>query len=172
MRGRVWISLVALLAWLTGIGAAAAQERGLVGFWQGKYDCNQGITGVTLTIRAVTGTEVEGLFLFYEVPENPGVPTGCYVTTGTWDPASRAVTLLGHDDRWLWRPENYIAVNFRGTMAPGGLAMRGRVEGPNCTVFDLRRIASAPRAPEPCTRAMNMVGGGGGQVATRQEQTR
>ncbi|QQS12103.1 MAG: hypothetical protein IPK81_21720 [Rhodospirillales bacterium] len=163
MRGAMGVALAAAL--LTA--PAMAQGGGLTGYWQGKYDCAQGVTGVTLTIRETMDAEAEGLFLFYAVSENPGVPTGCYRLRGRYDPATREVRLVSDESQWLWRPENYVTVNFVGRMEASGGRMRGIVEGPGCTAFDLRRVADAPPAPEPCTRAMHLSrrGGGGGALA-------
>lgn len=151
MRG-VWVSASLFLLASPGW----AQGGGLTGYWQGKYDCAQGITGVTITIRQSGNTDAEGLFLFYAVPENPGVPTGCYLLNGRYDPASREVRLVSDDSRWLWRPPTYVTVNFVGQMEGAGARMRGLVQGPGCSVFFLERVPSAPPAPEPCQRAMTL----------------
>jgi hypothetical protein len=147
---------------LLAASPAVAQGGSLTGYWQGKYDCAQGITGVTITIRESAGAEADGLFLFYAVPENPGVPTGCYLLKGRYDAATREVRLVSDDSQWLWRPPSYVTVNFVGVMEGFGSRMRGRVQGPNCTAFFLDRVPSAPPAPEPCTRAMNLSRAGDG----------
>ncbi|HJQ56019.1 MAG TPA: hypothetical protein VJ890_03895 [Vineibacter sp.] len=147
--------LVALAGSLTA-SPAIAQSGSLTGYWQGKYDCAQGITGVTITIREAADSGAEGLFLFYAVPENPGVPTGCYRLQGRYDPGSREVRLSSDDSQWLWRPPTYVTVNFVGKMEGFGSRMRGLVKGPGCSAFFLERVPSAPPAPEPCVRAMNL----------------
>lgn len=161
MRG----ALVVAVAGALTAAPALAQGGGLTGYWQGRYDCAQGITGVTLTIRESMDGEAEGLFLFYAVAENPGVPTGCYRLRGRYDPASREVRLVSDETQWLWRPENYVTVNFVGRMEASGGRMRGIVQGPGCTAFDLRRVEDAPPAPEPCVGAMRLSRRGGGPVA-------
>ncbi|MCW5748624.1 MAG: hypothetical protein KIT36_20715 [Alphaproteobacteria bacterium] len=160
------LALAGLLAALSAM-PAEGQDAALTGYWQGKYDCAQGITGVTITIRQSADIGADGLFLFYAVPENPDVPSGCYRLKGRYDPASREVRLLSDESQWLWQPPNYVTVNFIGRMEAFGTRMRGQVQGPGCSVFVLERVPSAPQAPTPCTRAMNLsrVGDGGTGLA-------
>ena len=140
--------VVLLVALLTTTSAASAQDR-LAGRWQGTYYCTQGLTGVTLTIRG-DDARAEALFHFYPVAENPTVPVGCYTMFGHVDSASGAINLESDDSHWILRPANYITVNFRGRFAGGRHRIVGRVEGPGCSTFTLRRVEEAPPAPKEC----------------------
>ncbi len=153
-------------------GGAAAQEPRLTGYWRGTYDCAQGLTGINLTIRQSFGTAVEAVFHFYAVPQNPGVPTGCFKMSGRLDPATREFVLESDESRWLVRPPDYVVVNFHGILGADGRSMRGRVEGPGCTQFGLRRLDSPPPAPDPCTTALNISGISLGDPAATPVATR
>ena len=70
---------------------AAAQSRNAGGEWTGKYVCGQGVTGARL-ILSEDGSR--GVFHFYALPENPGVPEGCYQVTGIFNNVTGALATL------------------------------------------------------------------------------
>lgn len=144
MIRRALVLLVVLLA----DTSASAQDR-LAGRWQGTYYCAQGLTGVTLTIRG-DDQNAEALFHFYPVPANPNVPIGCYTMHGHVDTASGAIDLESDESRWILRPSGYVTVNFRGRFSGGRDRITGRVEGPACSTFIMRRVEEAPPAPKEC----------------------
>ena len=127
-------------------------------FWEGSYDCAQGRTGLTLTLEEATLEEEAGspgsitaLFNFYAVPENPAVPVGCFEMSGLLDRRTRVVDLRA--GRWLLRPFTYVVVDMQGTFNAGFTRLTGRIAGPGCTDFELRRVAapthSVPAACRP-----------------------
>ena len=140
--------VAALLVGLLAMSSASAQDR-LAGRWQGTYYCAQGLTGVTLTIRG-DDERAEALFHFYPVPENPDVPVGCYTMFGNVDTATGRINLESDESRWILRPANYVTVNFRGRFSGGRHRIIGRVEGPGCSTFTMRRVEEAPPAPRAC----------------------
>lgn len=140
--------VVVLLVGLCVMSPASAQNR-LAGRWQGTYYCAQGLTGVTLTIRG-DDERAEALFHFYPVPENPNVPVGCYTMLGNVDTASGTINLESDESQWILQPPNYITVNFRGRFAGDRQRIVGRVEGPGCSTFTMRRVEEAPPAPKEC----------------------
>jgi hypothetical protein len=146
------VLLVALLA----TTSASAQNR-LAGRWQGTYYCAQGLTGVTLTIRG-TEEDAEALFHFYPVPENPDVPVGCYTMNGYVDTATDTINLVSDESHWILRPVGYVTVNFRGRFTGGRHRIVGRVEGPACSTFTMRRVEEAPPAPKECFLELPSVG--------------
>ena len=137
-----------LLVGLLMASASSAQNR-LAGRWQGTYYCAQGLTGVTLTIRG-DDQNAEALFHFYPVPANPNVPVGCYTMLGHVDTASGAINLESDESHWILRPSGYVTVNFRGRFSGGRDRIVGRVEGPACSTFIMRRVEEAPPAPKEC----------------------
>lgn len=137
-----------LLVGLLAATSASAQNR-LAGRWQGTYYCAQGLTGVTLTIRG-DDQNAEALFHFYPVPANPAVPVGCYTMLGHVDTASGAINLESDESHWILRPSGYVTVNFRGRFSGGRDRIVGRVEGPACSTFIMRRVEEAPPAPKEC----------------------
>ena len=160
--------MLAGLLGATMAGGAAAQDSPLTGYWRGTYDCAQGLTGLNLTVRQFFGDSVEAVFHFYAVPQNPGVPTGCFKMSGRLDPATGEFFLESDESRWLVQPPNYVVVNFRGMLSRDGRAMRGQVDGPGCTRFALQRLERPPLAPEACTSALNLSAiSPGGTAAAR-----
>lgn len=131
-------------------GSAAAQGVELTGYWRGTYLCAQGLTGVNLTIRQRSGSAVDAVFHFNAVPQNPGVPTGCFRMQGRLSANAHEFSLTSDNDQWIVRPDNYLVVNFHGLLSGDGRTMRGRVEGPGCSDFDLQRLDEPPVAPAAC----------------------
>jgi hypothetical protein len=108
-----------------------------VGTWQGAYGCNQGVTGLTLTIDASASGELTAVYEFYEVPENPGVPSGSFRMTGTYNEGQ--ISLQG--DEWLDQPEGYGMVDYESNPALGIDPNRlfGTVLGQGCTLFTMEK---------------------------------
>ena len=151
MRGSLRAMRLATLAALLATPIDAEAEPALAkiqGSWSGEYVCNQGRTGLTLTIGRSDGDEVRALFHFYEAPGNAGVPSGCFEMAGRYDPSSGDLKLKG--GRWLLRPPGYAAVDFAGNVDPDGTRFDGRVIGFNCTTFRLSRRQSPRPTPPEC----------------------
>jgi hypothetical protein len=114
---------------------AAKAAPSVVGVWTGTYTCNQGLSGVRLTITGAGGDTVRAIAEFYAVPSNPGVPDGSYVLTGNYS-ASGGLVLI--PDYWINEPAGYEMVGLSGP-APNGNSMHGKVQGVNCTTFSVTR---------------------------------
>ncbi len=150
-------AILALLAALMTTTAVLAQSRpqssedgpSVLGPWTGTYTCLQGLTAVSLTVTETHAGRAEALFHFYADPSNPGVPTGCFTQSGTYNPRTRQLALRG--GRWLLQPDGYLTVGFAGRLDPTGTSITGKVLGPRgCTTFRLvRQDASAP-VPAQC----------------------
>lgn len=154
MRKPLLLAAALSLLSAAGLSHARAQD-GIAGAWQGEYVCAQGRTGVTLTIRPAAGSQVEGLFRFYATASNPNVPEGCFEMAGTYKPGTRQVELAA--GQWLLRPPSFVSVDLLGTVSADGAAVQGRVFGPLCTRFELRRIPAAPRAAAPACLGPDVV---------------
>jgi len=137
---RTLFTAALLGATLLGAAAAQAQDHPLDGVWEGAYICDQGKTGLTLTLDATPGGQVTGEFAFWPRSDNPGVPPGRFTIRGTVSP-SGDLTLNG--DRWLRQPSGYQTINLTGKArrgAPGQPdVLLGRVIGPNCTDWVVQR---------------------------------
>jgi len=113
--------------------------QSLAGIWSGTYTCSQGLTGLTLELSYAGGEQLTGVFNFYEVPSNPGVPTGSYKMTGS---VSSGVLTL-HGTEWIEQPSGYGLVGLKTTLpveANGavGKPLHGEaIEHSGCTTFDL-----------------------------------
>jgi hypothetical protein len=128
------------------VSARPAAARPLVstedwsGLWRGRYFCRQGVTGLFLTIRPSETGDVTVVARFFAVPENPGVPTGEVEMAGR--PA--AVPRFNHLDLsprgWISPPPpRYVLVGLQGDYDEASGEFSGRVLGPGCTHFILRR---------------------------------
>jgi hypothetical protein len=111
--------------------------------WEGAYDCGQGLTGLTVTIEAAADPAdpgaVTGTFSFFEVPQNPGVPSGSYRMEGTY--ADGDLSLEGVE--WVDQPDSYVMVGLESDpdMLSRPSLFAGKVTDPSCTAFILRRAA-------------------------------
>jgi hypothetical protein len=136
-----------MMAWVIGMGAAGAEAWAAAPareVWQGEYDCAQGVTGLTLTLDIGRGGQVQGLFDFYPVVENPAVPRGCFQMSGSLDGTGHLALVPGE---WLLRPPFYVAVGLAGVLSGGSLG--GTIEGPGCSVFLLHRAPPQARQGKP-----------------------
>jgi hypothetical protein len=107
------------------------------GTWRGIYYCAQGLTGLDLTITALESGKVTAIFSFYAVPKNPEVPSGEFVMTGEFGPGP--AHLLLRAGNWTEQPFFYVTVDLDGDFRLGPDEYRGRVLGPGCSFFRLRR---------------------------------
>ncbi|MFK0174078.1 serine/threonine-protein kinase [Streptomyces sp. NPDC090306] len=111
-------------------------EADLSGEWNGSYICNQGITGVVLTIEQYDDDSVNAVFAFYPAPSNPSVPRGSFAMTGGLEDG--VLTLRA--THWINQPPDYLTVDLQAaysTSTPDHLD--GRVYGANCTTFSADR---------------------------------
>lgn len=142
------------------VGAAA--QSGPTGVWRGVYDCNQGRTGLTLTLVPARGRGLlSGRFIFYAVPENPTVPTGCFRIDGASVDGRSDIGLFGGP--WILRPDGYVTVDLIGDLSADGRVFSGRVIGSGCSGF--RLVRDAPKTSPEEDRCA------GGDVARRPGPT-
>jgi len=146
MSVKYWVRIFLMsgvLFWITLSAEAAAADRTqllLSAPWHGSYVCNQGLTRLRLTLRALPGGDgnrMEAEFSFSPDPDNPSVSTGLFRMTGSLQPATGVVVLK--QDRWLEQPTDpsYRMVDMEGQLVIGeGQAMiRGRVTTYGCQDF-------------------------------------
>ena len=103
--------------------------------WTGTYDCNQGLTGVQLTITGSTGGALKATVDFYPVASNPGVAKGSYELVGSY---SAAQGLVLNPDYWINEPAGYEMVGLSAP-SPHANLMNGSVQGLNCSTFSVTR---------------------------------
>ncbi|MBR2814475.1 MAG: hypothetical protein IKE60_07470 [Reyranella sp.] len=108
------------------------------GTWSGRYVCAQGTTGLALTIQRGEANAVVAHFSFYALPENPQAASGQFTMRGRVDAADpdRLHLVAG---QWLQRPAGYVTVDLDGRFNSESGEYRGRVGGPGCSGFVLRR---------------------------------
>jgi hypothetical protein len=113
----------------------------VAGVWEGTYECNQGTTGLRLTIEDDGAGGLTGIFDFFAVPENPRVPSGSFNLIGSY--ADGELELLGAE--WIERPGNYITVDLHAVAAGiGPDHMTGTVApsdgSSGCSTFTVDRV--------------------------------
>ncbi|RAY15917.1 hypothetical protein DPM19_09185 [Actinomadura craniellae] len=119
--------------------ASAPSSVALAGRWEGNYECNQGTTGMRLTLTdpRPDGT-LTATFDFFSVPGNRSVPTGSFVMLGTY--REGALSLRG--DRWINRPDGYLMINLNAQIRedrPTNIS--GTVDGTGCHTFSVNRVS-------------------------------
>ena len=109
-----------------------------VGAWKGAYGCAQGVTGLTLTIEPAADGQVSATYEFYAAPENPGVPSGSFRMTGTYDGGK--LSLQGSE--WIEQPPGYLMVDYVSNPALGidPHHLFGGVQGAGCTLFTMDKV--------------------------------
>ncbi|MER5476429.1 serine/threonine-protein kinase [Streptomyces sp. NPDC002734] len=108
----------------------------LSGRWNGSYVCNQGVTGLVLTVEQYQDGSVTGVFAFYPAPSNPTVPRGSFAVAGTFE--SGVLTLRATN--WIEQPPGYLTVELQAAYDPSTPGhLDGRVYGANCTTFSADR---------------------------------
>lgn len=140
------------VATLAGATAQTANAANLSGKWYGQYICDQGITGLTLSISEGNDlgdpNSLMADFSFYAHPENPWVPSGSYAMAGIHYEESDEFILQGIE--WDFQPYGYEMVDLRGAMkhSAGKDILEGEVYfgTPDvrlgCSTFYLERITS------------------------------
>jgi hypothetical protein len=116
-------------------GQTAPSRPDVDGVWTGTYDCNQGLTGVQLTITGSTGGALKATVDFYPVASNPGVAQGSYELVGSY---SATQGLVLNPDYWINEPAGYEMVGLSAP-SPHAKLMNGSVQGLNCSTFSVTR---------------------------------
>jgi len=131
---------------MTALGQSSS---GPVGQWSGNYTCHQGRTALHLTIKQQADGTFQGLFHFSSQPPFHAVPEGCFLMSGTFDPATRRLVLTPGE--WLLQPDGYITVGMDGVLDPSGETFEGELTGGyQCTTFDLQRSNAANTGNDRC----------------------
>lgn len=115
--------------------SAAPAEPAVDGAWAGTYSCNQGLTGMRMTITGSSGDNLAATINFYPVPSNPTVPKGSYAMTGKY---SAAGGLVLTPDHWINQPPGYEMVPFSAP-GPSGNSMQGTVQSAGCSTFSVTK---------------------------------
>jgi hypothetical protein len=125
--------------------SAAGPAAALVGNWRGSYSCNQGHTGLLLTIAESADLTFKGEFAFFPLPDNPRVPKGRFAIEGSFNPKSGRVDIKGA--KWIEQPTNYRMVDLHGVVSDDGSAIDGKVEFTGCSGFHVALQGGAMHRP-------------------------
>jgi hypothetical protein len=117
--------------------AAAGDLGPLVGGWTGEYTCQQGETGLKLTIEPADDTSVRVLMAFFPLPENPSAKKGSYELIGSVSDDR----LVFRQEKWIEQPPNYMMVDLEVTSPVDADvdALSGNVLSDGCKGFSVRR---------------------------------
>jgi hypothetical protein len=109
----------------------------LLGTWTGEYTCNQGESGMTLTIEPADDASVRVLMEFFPLPENPGAKKGSFQLSGSYS----SDRLVFRQEKWIEQPPNYGMVDLEVTspVEPDVEALSGNVLFEGCKGFSVRR---------------------------------
>ena len=138
--GAATIVAAGLLAYVCPLGAVAdtaLTAADWAGTWRGTYECNQGATGLDLTITPIEKGGVTAIFSFHAVLFNPLVPSGEFAMEGELGPEPGRLHLRA--GTWIVQPPDYVTVDLDGTYDEISKEYRGTVIGPGCTSFRLQR---------------------------------
>jgi len=104
-------------------------SNSVTGEWKGSYTCNQGETGLTLKISAVSNdlNNLEATFTFYPLAKNLNAKSGSYKMTGKFNKETNVIELKGTE--WIEKPSNYHMVNLIAAVDLKTGKMRGNICG-------------------------------------------
>ena len=128
----------ALAAGLTlALPATPAIAGQLEGIWMGTYDCEQGKTGLILTVTA-DSDGLNAIFAFAPHASNPTVPVGSFMMHGGMKPGSNTIEFKPM--KWIQQPPGFVSVGLVGKLKNN--IFSGKITGaPNCKGFSLIRAA-------------------------------
>jgi hypothetical protein len=113
----------------------------LAGEWRGSYFCNQGLTGLTLTVSQ-DGDDLTATFAFYPLASNPDVSRGSFAMRGT----HTGTRMWLHGDHWLEEPDNYRMVGLSAEVAgespqkiTGSVTEADGAASDGCTTFTVEK---------------------------------
>lgn len=126
---------LSILSWgflllLGAVGFAHADE------YSGWYICSQGKTSLNLSIKR-SGTIAEGVFHF-----DTGNKTGSFKMSGDYNPANQTIELKGTE--WINQPSGFELVDLSGKFENDDTIIKGTVNHPSCTIFEVKRFNSSP----------------------------
>lgn len=122
----------------------------LLGNWEGSYYANQGKTALKLEIMSVDNNgNIEAIFNFSEHPDNPGVPTGKYIMTGTYNFLTKKISLTGNE--WSIHPSGYELLKVNADIDTERLIISGETVSDTDVYPDLYLIKAGTEGEETVT---------------------
>ena len=100
--------------------------------WNGSYQCG-GTSTLALHITHVSGNSVSATFDFKAGSGKAGI----FNMSGTFTPATHHLAL--NAGSWIKQPPGFVTVNLDGNVGPDNHGYAGRVIGPGCSSFSIRR---------------------------------
>ena len=134
----LFIAALPGLSWGRGVDVS---DRPLdpTGLWLGHYNCAQGLTGLSLSIRSIDGVDpsvMAAVFDFYPLPENP-TATGQFTMQGIWDADTQRLLLI--PEAWVNQPPGWDMVGLDLRPTEDFALLTGLVSSPQCGHVFLQR---------------------------------
>lgn len=101
--------------------------------WSGSYFCGGKPSSLTLKITKSVGNNVSAIFDFKTATGK----AGSFTMNGQYAPDSKHLVL--NAGNWIVQPAGVVSVNLDGVTAPDAHSMAGKVIGPGCSSFMIRR---------------------------------
>jgi hypothetical protein len=133
--------------------ALAGPARADGGVWQGSYDCMQGETLLRLTIAPEADGERRAHFYFFPRRQATDRSSGCFSMTGRPIPGREGWFLFAQK-QWIEQPPGYVMIDMLGRIEADG-AFEGRVIGPGCSRFRLRKVLASADFAGACAPLSN-----------------
>ncbi|MCY4044424.1 MAG: hypothetical protein OXE99_05030 [Cellvibrionales bacterium] len=120
--------------------------EGLEGIWHGVYNCSQGDTNLILQVgpEDIFKGYAKAVFMFYPTDYNPDVKSGSFRMTGKRGGYGKDGMFHFEPSSWIIRPSGYSRVGLTVHETTSNwsevLEMRGTVDKPGCSVFNLYRL--------------------------------
>jgi hypothetical protein len=112
---------------------ARQRERGalptIAGVWSGWHMCRGSRVGTSVALNVDDTGRITGIREFYPTPDDKQRASGSFQVTGTYEPATRTVSLVAGE--WISAPRGYLKCDLTGTISATGTILEG--ESPTCT---------------------------------------
>jgi len=101
--------------------------------WSGSYFCGGKPNTVTLKITKSIGNSVSAIFDF----KTSNGKAGSFAMNGVYTPDAKHLAL--NAGNWIVQPPGVVSVNLDGVTSPDAHGFAGKVIGPGCSSFMIRR---------------------------------
>lgn len=110
---------------------------GVIGRWEGRYQCQSEEIGFSLDITSAAGTQIAAIFEFFPLPGKLSIPRGSFRMAGEIDPRDNTFRL--QSTGWIKRPMGYQSHDLEGQLTANGATINGRILTTGCAHFILSR---------------------------------
>ncbi len=138
MAKQLIVAYIALF--VMGMHSASAQndpKTNITGLWSGWHQCKDRKVATSAMISVDSASHLMGIREFYPSANDPDRASGSFRIHGTYNPATRAISLLAGE--WINHPRGYGKCDFLGTVDTAGSVINGESPKCGCERFKLQR---------------------------------